>query len=69
MRGFRRQPVRLALAVAILIALAGCGGVGAIPRWELVLAASVIATLPMVLLFFLGQRYFVEGVATTGRKG
>jgi multiple sugar transport system permease protein len=42
---------------------------GAIPRWELVLAASVISTLPMVVLFFLGQRYFVEGIATTGRKG
>jgi multiple sugar transport system permease protein len=34
-----------------------------------VLAASVIATLPMLVIFFLSQRYFVEGIATTGRKG
>jgi ABC-type maltose transport system permease subunit len=25
--------------------------------------------LPMIVIFFLGQRYFVEGIATTGRKG
>jgi multiple sugar transport system permease protein len=38
-------------------------------QWEIVLAATVIATLPMILIFFLGQRYFVHGIATTGRKG
>lgn len=44
----------------------GQGGEG---QWEVVLAASVIATLPMLVIFFIGQRYFVEGIATTGRKG
>jgi multiple sugar transport system permease protein len=44
----------------------GQGGEG---QWEVVLAASVIATVPMLIIFFLGQRYFVEGIATTGRKG
>jgi multiple sugar transport system permease protein len=34
-----------------------------------VMAAAVIVTLPMIIVFFLGQRYFVEGIATTGRKG
>jgi multiple sugar transport system permease protein len=42
----------------------GQGGEG---QWEVVLAASVIATAPR-LIIFLGQRYFVEGIATTGRK-
>jgi multiple sugar transport system permease protein len=42
------------------------GGEG---QWEVVLAASVIATLPMLLSFFLNQRYFVEGIAATGHKG
>lgn len=32
-------------------------------------AGGVIATVPMINLFFLAQRHFVEGVATTGRKG
>ncbi|WP_336921531.1 carbohydrate ABC transporter permease [Aquipuribacter sp. SD81] len=35
-------------------------------QWEIVVTASVITTLPMVLLFFLGQRYFVDGVQTGG---
>jgi multiple sugar transport system permease protein len=34
-----------------------------------VLATSVIATLPMLVIFFIGRRYFVEGIATTGRMG
>lgn len=33
-------------------------------QWEIVVTASVITTLPMVVLFFLGQRYFVDGVST-----
>jgi multiple sugar transport system permease protein len=44
-------------------------GQGGEMKWEVVLAASVISTVPMVAAFFLGQRYFVQGIATTGRKG
>ena len=42
------------------------GGQG---QFHLVMAASVIITLPMVIVFFLAQRYFIEGIATTGSKG
>jgi multiple sugar transport system permease protein len=38
-------------------------------HWELVAAGGVIVTAPMILLFFFGQRYFIEGIATTGSKG
>ncbi|WP_049573017.1 carbohydrate ABC transporter permease [Nonomuraea sp. SBT364] len=41
---------------------------GGDPKWELVLAASVITTLPLIVVFFAGQRYFVQGVATTGHR-
>ena len=44
----------------------GQGGEG---QWEVVLAASVIATLPMLLVFVVAQRYFVQGISTTGRTG
>jgi multiple sugar transport system permease protein len=42
------------------------GGEGEI---QLLMAGAVIVTLPIIIIFFLGQRYFVEGIATTGRKG
>ncbi|MFG1942590.1 carbohydrate ABC transporter permease [Nonomuraea sp. NPDC048826] len=41
---------------------------GGDPKWEIVLAASVITTLPLILIFFFGQRYFVRGIATTGHR-
>jgi multiple sugar transport system permease protein len=37
--------------------------------YQYVMVASLLVTLPMLLLFSFGQRYFIEGVATQGRKG
>ena len=37
--------------------------------WPQLMAASVIAILPIVLLFVFFQRYFVAGVAASGVKG
>lgn len=44
-------------------------GFGGEWHWEIVVTASVITTVPMIILFFLGQRHFVQGIATTGSKG
>lgn len=44
-------------------------GQGGEMQWEIVLAASVIVTIPMIVIFFLGQRYFMDGIATSGLKG
>lgn len=44
-------------------------GQGGEMEWEIVMAASVIVTIPMIVIFFLGQRYFMDGIATTGLKG
>ncbi|MDR0960454.1 MAG: carbohydrate ABC transporter permease [Propionibacteriaceae bacterium] len=35
----------------------------------LVMTGSVLSVLPIAIIFLLGQRYFVEGIATTGLKG
>ena len=37
--------------------------------WTLLFAGSVIATLPMLIVFLFLQRYFVQGIALTGVKG
>lgn len=44
-------------------------GQGGEMQWELVLAATTILTVPLIILFFFGQRYFIEGIATSGTKG
>ena len=38
-------------------------------RWDLWMASSALMTLPMLVLFFAGQRFFIQGIATTGLKG
>jgi multiple sugar transport system permease protein len=38
-------------------------------HWELLFAASVLVTLPMVILFLVAQRQFIDGIQTTGMKG
>jgi multiple sugar transport system permease protein len=38
-------------------------------QWNLMMAASLAVTFPLILLFFVAQRYFIEGIALTGLKG
>ena len=37
-------------------------------NWSLLMAAVVIATVPVVVVFLLGQRQFIQGISTTGIK-
>ena len=37
--------------------------------WDQVMAMSLISILPLIILFFFSQRYFIEGIATSGLKG
>jgi multiple sugar transport system permease protein len=38
-------------------------------QWNLMMAASLAVTFPLIVLFFVAQRYFIEGIALTGLKG
>jgi multiple sugar transport system permease protein len=37
--------------------------------WTLLMAGTMIATIPILVVFILGQRYFTQGIALTGIKG
>jgi len=39
------------------------------PRWPLLMAVGVSMTLPVILIFFVLQKYFIQGIAFTGIKG
>lgn len=56
-----RYPLSLALRMSIDITET--------VSWNNLLAMSVLTLLPPVLLFFFAQKYFVEGIATSGLKG
>ncbi|TYP76678.1 carbohydrate ABC transporter permease [Paenibacillus methanolicus] len=38
-------------------------------QWDLLMAASAAVVLPCVVVFLIGQRYFLEGISLTGLKG
>lgn len=38
-------------------------------QWHLLMAATMATTLPVILLFFFLQRYFIKGVVMSGLKG
>lgn len=44
-------------------------GFGGEFQWEIIVTASVITTVPMIILFFIGQKHFVAGITTGGTKG
>ena len=37
--------------------------------WNLMMAGATMATVPLVIIFFVAQRYFLEGINLTGIKG
>lgn len=37
--------------------------------WNLMLAAAMVFTVPIIILFFFAQRTFIEGIKLTGTKG
>jgi multiple sugar transport system permease protein len=38
-------------------------------QWNLMMAASLATCFPLIALFFIAQRYFIEGITLTGLKG
>jgi multiple sugar transport system permease protein len=38
-------------------------------RWNYLMAASFVTMLPMVFVFFVAQKSFIEGITLTGIKG
>ena len=38
-------------------------------EWHLMMAAATVAIVPMIIMFFFAQRYFIEGMTFAGIKG
>ena len=46
-----------------------CNSLRVITRWGPLMAMSSVITIPIILLFFLTQRTFIQGITLTGLKG
>ena len=64
---YLNDPDRYTLALGLATLKANFQELGT--SWSLLLTASVIFTIPMIVIFFLFQSYFIEGVAHSGIKG
>ncbi|HET6313289.1 MAG TPA: carbohydrate ABC transporter permease [Chloroflexia bacterium] len=54
------------LQIALRFFEAAAGGA---PAWNWMMAASLVVMLPVLIIFILFQRYFIEGVTLTGMGG
>ena len=45
------------------------GGLGQNLQWNALMAGSMLTTLPMLIIFLIFQRYFIEGISYSGVKG
>jgi multiple sugar transport system permease protein len=62
---YLQRPEQFTLALGLQNFQSQLGGT----PWHILMAASVLTILPVIALFFLAQRTFIEGIATTGIKG
>lgn len=61
---YLNNPSRYTLAYGLQQFLSSYGGM-----WAQLMAGATIFTVPIIILFFLAQKTFIQGIATTGTKG
>lgn len=61
---YLRSDTKFTLALGIL-SLRGAY----VSKWNYIMAASLVMVIPAIILFAVGQRYFIEGIVLTGIKG
>ena len=57
------DPSRYTLAYGLQQFMSSYGG-----KWAQLMAGACVFTLPIILLFFLAQKTFIQGISTTGTK-
>jgi len=62
---YLQRPEQYTLSLGLVAFQSQHGGT----PFNLVMAASVMIVAPVIVLFFLTQRTFIQGIATTGMKG
>ena len=59
----------IALGLRYISGLSGGEGMAGLPMDHLIMAASIAALMPVVVIFLVFQKYFVRGIVMSGIKG
>jgi multiple sugar transport system permease protein len=62
---YLQHPDQYTLALGLQVFQSSHGGT----EWNLLMAASLLILSPVIVIFFLTQKTFIQGIATTGMKG
>jgi len=65
---FLHEETMYTMPIGLLNFIAIAGQAQGTP-WQLVMAVSTIMVVPIIVIFFLAQRRFIEGIASAGVKG
>ena len=65
---YLRDPAKFPLSLGLYGMRADQGAIEGLD-WSMIMAANVLLTAPAVLVFFVFQRYFIEGMTVSGMKG
>ena len=61
---YLQRPAQYTLSLGLQAFQSQQGGT----EWNMLMAASLLVMLPVIVLFFLAQKTFIQGIATTGLK-
>ena len=62
-------PEKFGLPLGLYQFNSALSGGGEAPKWNMMMAMTVLMTVPIVLLYFRAQKYFIEGITVGAVKG
>lgn len=66
---FISTPLKFTLPLGLYQFNSAFSGGGEAPKWNFMMAMAVLMTIPIVLLYFRAQKYFIEGLTVGAVKG
>lgn len=60
---------KFTIPLGLAIIAGGRDGYGGYIAWNYLMAAATASAVPMIVIFLLAQRYFIQGIAMSGIKG
>jgi multiple sugar transport system permease protein len=66
---YLNNPFKYTLSIGLRYFHTNPGTMGGVPADNLLMAGCIMSSIPSIAIFFVAQRYFVQGIAMSGLKG